>query len=75
MKKAIPYPFSSKESKDANKLIEEFMLLANKTVAAEIGIAPAKKKARLSFIASTIPPTPTGWQICSARPDIRLLQA
>ena len=35
-----------KESKDANKLIEEFMLLANKTVAATIGIAPKKKKAK-----------------------------
>lgn len=33
-----------KESKDANKLIEEFMLLANKTVAATIGIVPKKKK-------------------------------
>jgi len=31
-----------KESKDANKLIEEFMLLANKTVAATIGIGTAK---------------------------------
>lgn len=35
-----------KESKDANKLIEEFMLLANKTVAATIGITPKKKKAK-----------------------------
>lgn len=35
-----------KESKDANKLIEEFMLLANKTVAKAIGKVPAKKKAK-----------------------------
>lgn len=35
-----------KESKDANKLIEEFMLLANKTVAHEIGCAVGKKKAK-----------------------------
>ena len=35
-----------KESKDANKLIEEFMLLANKVVAATIGVAPKKKKAK-----------------------------
>ncbi len=35
-----------KESKDANKLIEEFMLLANKAVAAEIGMVPKKKKAK-----------------------------
>lgn len=35
-----------KESKDANKLIEEFMLLANKTVAATIGNPADKKKAK-----------------------------
>ena len=35
-----------KESKDANKLIEEFMLLANKTVAREIGYVTGKKKAK-----------------------------
>ncbi len=33
-----------KESKDANKLIEEFMLLANKTVARAIGGVGGKKK-------------------------------
>lgn len=33
-----------KESKDANKLIEEFMLLANRTVAAEIGVPKPRKK-------------------------------
>jgi len=33
-----------KESKDANKLIEEFMLLANKTVAQAIGVPKGKKK-------------------------------
>ena len=35
-----------KESKDANKLIEEFMLLANKTVAREIGCVAGKRKAK-----------------------------
>ncbi len=35
-----------KESKDANKLIEEFMLLANKRVAEFIGIAPKGQKAK-----------------------------
>lgn len=35
-----------KESKDANKLIEEFMLLANRTVATYIGQQRAKKKAK-----------------------------
>ena len=33
-------------SKEANKLIEEFMLLANRTVAAHIGKVPASKKAK-----------------------------
>ena len=35
-----------KESKDANKLIEEFMLLANLTVAESIGKVPKNKKAK-----------------------------
>ncbi len=35
-----------KVSKDANKLIEEFMLLANKTVAAFVGKPQGKKKAK-----------------------------
>jgi len=38
-----------KESKDANKLIEEFMLLANKTVAAAIG-CPGKHKHPKAFV-------------------------
>ncbi len=36
-----------KRSKDANKLIEEFMLLANKAVAESIGKVPKGKKARV----------------------------
>lgn len=36
-----------KESKDANKLIEEFMLLANRTVAESIGRVPKGKKAKV----------------------------
>ncbi len=35
-----------KESKDSNKLIEEFMLLANKRVAEFVGLPGAKKKER-----------------------------
>ena len=35
-----------KESKDSNKLIEEFMLLANQTVAESIGKVPKTKKAK-----------------------------
>lgn len=35
-----------KRSKDANKLIEEFMLLANRTVAESIGKVPKGKKAK-----------------------------
>lgn len=41
--KGHPIGVYFKESKDANKLIEEFMLLANKTVAQTIGIVPRKK--------------------------------
>ena len=42
------HPISTyfKESKDANKLIEEFMLLANRTVAAFIGKPKGHKKAK-----------------------------
>ena len=36
-----------KESKEANKLIEEFMLLANRTVAEKIGRVPKNKKAKV----------------------------
>ena len=36
-----------KRSKDANKLIEEFMLLANRTVAESVGRAPKGKKAKV----------------------------
>ncbi|MDE5662099.1 MAG: ribonuclease R, partial [Muribaculaceae bacterium] len=44
--KGHPTSVFFKESKDANKLIEEFMLLANRTVAAAIGIVPKRKKAK-----------------------------
>ncbi len=36
-----------KESKEANKLIEEFMLLANRTVAEHVGKVPQNKKAKV----------------------------
>lgn len=35
-----------KVSKDANKLVEEFMLLANKQVATDIGNPGGRKKAK-----------------------------
>ncbi len=44
--KGHPTSVFFKESKDANKLIEEFMLLANKTVATTIGLVPKHKKAK-----------------------------
>lgn len=47
--KGHPVSVFFKESKDANKLIEEFMLLANKTVAAAIGMVP-KKKSPKAFV-------------------------
>lgn len=42
--KGHPVSVYFKESKDANKLIEEFMLLANKTVATFVGKPVGKKK-------------------------------
>jgi ribonuclease R len=45
--KGKPINVYFKESKDANKLVEEFMLLANKTVAERIGKVPDKKKAKV----------------------------
>jgi len=44
--KGHPVGVYFKESKDANKLIEEFMLLANKTVAMTIGKVPKGKKGK-----------------------------
>ena len=45
--KGRPISVYFKESKEANKLIEEFMLLANRTVAECIGKAPQNKKAKV----------------------------
>lgn len=45
--KGKPINVYFKESKDANKLVEEFMLLANRTVAEKIGKVPKGKKAKV----------------------------
>ena len=45
--KGKPLRVYFKISKDANKLVEEFMLLANRTVAEKIGIVPAGKKPKV----------------------------
>lgn len=45
--KGKPISVYFKEAKDANKLIEEFMLLANKTVAEKIGKVPKSKKPKV----------------------------
>lgn len=45
--KGKPISVYFKESKDANKLVEEFMLLANKTVAESIGKVPKSKKPKV----------------------------
>ena len=45
--KGKPVSLYFKESKDANKLVEEFMLLANRTVAEQIGRVPKGKKAKV----------------------------
>ena len=46
-KKGKPISVYFKVSKDANKLVEEFMLLANRTVAEKIGRVPKGKKAKV----------------------------
>ena len=45
--KGKPVSVYFKVSKDANKLVEEFMLLANRTVAEKIGRVPKGKKAKV----------------------------
>lgn len=45
--KGKPISVYFKESKDVNKLVEEFMLLANRTVAEKIGKAPKGKKPKV----------------------------
>ena len=45
--KGKPVGVYFKESKEANQLIEEFMLLANRTVAERIGKAPKDKKTKV----------------------------
>ena len=45
--KGKPVSVYFKESKDANKLVEEFMLLANRTVAEKVGRVPKNKKAKV----------------------------
>ncbi|WP_071147615.1 ribonuclease R [Bacteroides ihuae] len=45
--KGKPLSVYFKESKDSNKLVEEFMLLANRTVAEKIGRVPKGKKAKV----------------------------
>ena len=62
-----------KKSKDANKLIEEFMLLANRTVAESIGAAKSsnskssnsKSRPRPSSTVSTTSPTRRSWSRCA----------
>ena len=45
--KGKPISVYFKESKDANKLVEEFMLLANRTVAEFVGKVPKNKKPKV----------------------------
>ena len=48
--KGKPISVYFKEAKDANKLIEEFMLLANKTVASHIGKQKDKRRKAKTFV-------------------------
>ncbi len=49
------------ESKEANHLIEEFMLLANRTVAEAVGKVPKGKKQKLLYIAYTMSQILKSW--------------
>ena len=60
--KGRPISVYTKESKEANKLIEEFMLLANRTVAETIGRVPKTARPNLLFIAYTTIPTRRKWR-------------
>lgn len=61
--KGKPVSVYFKESKDANKLIEEFMLLANRTVAEKIGRVPKGKKAKVLPYRIHDLPDPESWTI------------
>lgn len=62
--KGKPISVYFKESKDANKLVEEFMLLANRTVAEKVGRVPKNKKPKYFLIVSTICPIRKNWKTC-----------
>lgn len=51
-----------KESKDSNKLIEEFMLLANKKVAESVGRVPKGKQLKPLFTEHMINPIHKSWK-------------
>jgi RNase_R: ribonuclease R len=62
--KGKPVSVYFKESKDANKLVEEFMLLANRTVAEKIGRVPKSKSRKYSPIVFTTFRTLRNWITC-----------
>ena len=59
--KGKPVSVYFKESKDANKLIEEFMLLANRTVAEKIAACPKARKPKCCHTVFTTSPTRRSW--------------
>lgn len=76
--KGKPISVYFKESKDANKLVEEFMLLANRTVAEKVGRVPKTRNLKYFLIVSTICPIRKSWKTChssSPASAIRYVQA
>lgn len=57
-----------KKSKDANKLIEEFMLLANRYVAESVGKVKRGRRPRRCLTEYTTNPTPRSWKRCVSSP-------
>lgn len=55
-----------KRSRDANKLIEEFMLLANRTVAESIGKTKKGRKAKTLPYRIHDNPDPQRWRLCAS---------
>ena len=66
--KGKPLSVYFKESKEANKLIEEFMLLANRTVAEHVGKVPKNKKPK---VLPSSPASATRYARAGRRPKCR----
>lgn len=72
--KGKPISVYFKESKDANKLVEEFMLLANRTVAEKVGRVPKNKKAKVLPYRIHDLPTRKSWKTCRSSSPVSAIK-